>query len=89
MFPTAVFESTGVKSSGPGKAEITGNLTGVTKESAIEAERVGGGKDPWSGYRDGFTGTTTLTLADFGIMRDLGPTSKEVELTLNIEGVKR
>lgn len=91
MFPTATFESTSVKSSGPDKATITGNLTlhGVTKEVSINAERVGGGKDPWGGYRDGFTGTTTLKLADFGIMRDLGPFSKEVELTLDIEGVKK
>jgi len=55
----------------------------------IEAQRVGGGKDPWGGYRDGFTGTTTLKLADFGISRDLGPFSKEVELTLDLEGIKQ
>ena len=36
--------------------------------------------------REGFTGTTKITLADFGILRDLGPASKDVELTLNIEG---
>lgn len=91
MFPTATFESTSVKASGPDKATITGKLTlhGVTKDISIDAQRVGGGKDPWGGYRDGFTGTTTLKLADFGIMRDLGPFSKEVELTLDVEGVKR
>ena len=91
MFPTATFESTSLKASGPDKATITGKLTlhGVTKEVAIDAQRVGGGKDPWGGYRDGFTGTTTLKLADFGIMRDLGPFSKEVELTLDVEGVKK
>jgi polyisoprenoid-binding protein YceI len=91
MFPTATFESTSIKASGPDKATITGKLTlhGVTKEVAIDAQRVGGGKDPWGGYRDGFTGTTTLKLADFGIMRDLGPFSKEVELTLDVEGVKK
>lgn len=91
MFPTATFESTSVKASGPDKAAITGKLTlhGVTKDVTIDAQRVGGGKDPWGGYRDGFTGTTTLKLADFGIMRDLGPFSKEVELTLDVEGVKQ
>ncbi|MBN8901851.1 MAG: YceI family protein, partial [Rhodospirillales bacterium] len=68
-FPTATFESTSVKSSGPEKATVSGKLTlhGVTKDIVIEAQRVGGGKDPWGGYRDGFTGTTTLKLADFGI----------------------
>jgi polyisoprenoid-binding protein YceI len=91
MFPTATFESTSVKASGPEKATITGKLTlhGVTKDVTIDAQRVGGGKDPWGGYRDGFTGTTTLKLADFGISRDLGPFSKEVELTLDIEGIKQ
>jgi polyisoprenoid-binding protein YceI len=90
-FPTATFESTSVKSSGPDKATITGNLTlhGVTKEITLDAARIGGGKDPWGGYRDGFTGTTELTLADFGIKRDLGPAAKVVELTLNVEGVRK
>jgi polyisoprenoid-binding protein YceI len=90
-FPTAIFESTSVKSSGPEKATVSGKLTlhGVTKDIVIEAQRVGGGKDPWGGYRDGFTGTTTLKLADFGISRDLGPFSKEVELTLDLEGIKQ
>jgi polyisoprenoid-binding protein YceI len=91
MFPTATFESTSVKSSGPDKATIAGKLTlhGVTNDITIDAERIGGGKDPWGGYRDGFTGTTKVTLADFGILRELGPASKDVELTLNIEGVKQ
>lgn len=91
MFPTATFESTSVKASGPDKAKITGNLTlhGVTKEITIDAERLGGGKDPWGGYRDGFTGTTELTLADFGINRDLGPASKTVELMLDVEGIRQ
>ncbi|WP_045834830.1 YceI family protein [Hyphomicrobium sp. 99] len=90
-FPTATFESTSVKTEGTDKAKITGKLTlhGVTKEITIDAERVGGGKDPWGGYRDGFVGTTELTLADFGIKRDLGPAAKTVELTLSIEGIRQ
>jgi len=91
MFPEATFESTSVKASGPDKATITGKLTlhGVTKDVTLDAERVGGGKDPWGGYREGFTATTTLKLADFAITRDLGPFSKEVELRLDVEGVKQ
>jgi len=89
-FPKATFESTSVAVNGD-KATITGNLTlhGVTKQITIEAERVGGGKDPWGGYREGFSGTTTLPLKDFDINFDLGPASKEVELTLEIEGVRK
>ena len=91
MFPTATFESTSIKSTGPNKATVTGKLTlhGVTKDIVIDAEHVGGGKDPWGGYRDGFTGTTKITLADFGIMRNLGPATKDVELILNIEGIRQ
>lgn len=90
-FPKATFESTSIKSSADGKAVVTGNLMlhGVTKQIAFNAEHIGGGKDPWGGYRDGFTGTTELTLADYGIKRDLGPAAKTVELTLNIEGVRQ
>ncbi len=90
-FPKATFESTSIKSSGDEKAVVTGNFTlhGVTKEISFNAEHIGGGKDPWGGYRDGFTGRTELTLADYGIKRDLGPAAKVVELTLNIEGVRQ
>ncbi|RUO98630.1 YceI family protein [Hyphomicrobium sp.] len=90
-FPKATFESTSIKTTAPGKAVVTGNLTlhGVTKQISFNAEHVGGGKDPWGGYRDGFTGTTELTLADFGIKRDLGPAAKTVELTLDLEGVRQ
>ena len=89
-FPTATFESTSVKAEGS-KATITGKLTlhGVTKDVTLNAERIGGGPDPWGGFRQGFIGSTTITLADFGITKDLGPASKDVELSLNLEGVKK
>lgn len=89
-FPKATFESTAVKLDGD-KAKITGNLTlhGVTKEITIDAARVGGGPSPWKDYRDGFSGTTTLALKDFGINYNLGPASEKVELALEIEGVRQ
>ena len=89
-YPKATFESTAVKVNGD-KATIAGNLTlhGVTKPIEIAAERIGGGDDPWGGFRQGFSGTTRIPLKDFGIKFDLGPASQEVELTLNIEGVRQ
>lgn len=89
-YPKATFESTAVKVDGD-KATITGNLTlhGVTKPIAIAAERVGGGDDPWGGFRQGFSGTTRIALKAFGINFDLGPAAQEAELTLNIEGVRQ
>lgn len=89
--PTATFESTSVKSTGDGAADITGNLTlnGVTKPVVIEAKFLGEGKDPWGGYRAGFEGTTTLQLKDFDIKMDLGPASQTVDLIISVEGVRQ
>lgn len=89
--PTATFESTSVKSTGEGTADITGNLTlnGVTKPVVIAAKFVGEGTDPWGGYRAGFEGTTTLTLKDFDIKMDLGPASQTVDLIISVEGVRK
>lgn len=89
--PTATFESTAVKSTGEGTADITGNLTlnGVTKPVVIAAKFVGEGTDPWGGYRAGFEGTTTLTLKDFDIKMDLGPASQTVDLIISVEGIRQ
>ena len=89
--PTATFESTSVKSTGGGTADITGNLTlnGVTKPVVIAAKFIGEGDDPWGGYRAGFEGSTTLTLKDFDIKMDLGPASQTVDLIISVEGVRK
>ncbi|MDO9623487.1 MAG: YceI family protein [Pseudomonas sp.] len=89
--PTATFESTSVKSTGEGTADITGNLTlnGVTKPVVIAAAFIGQGSDPWGGYRAGFEGSTMLKLKDFAIEKDLGPASTEVELIISVEGVRK
>ena len=89
--PTATFESTSVKSTGEGTADITGNLTlnGVTKPVVIAAKFVGQGDDPWGGYRAGFEGRTLVKLKDFDIQKDLGPASQSVELIISVEGVRQ
>ena len=90
-FPKATFVSKSVTPSGDGKATIVGDLTlrGVTKEVIIDASYVGGGTDPWGGERVGFTGTTKLTFADYGITFNLRTEGKAVELILDVEGVKQ
>jgi len=90
-YPQAKFVSTKVESTGKGTAKIHGDLTlhGVTKAITIDAVEIGAGKDPWGGFRRGFEGKVTLTLADFGINYNLGPASKNVEMILNIEGVRK
>ncbi len=90
-FPTATFKSDSITEQADGSLKIKGqlNLHGVTKTIEIQASKVGEGKDPWGGYRAGFSGTTRLKLADYGITYNLGPASTHVELNLEIEGVRQ
>jgi len=90
-YPTATFTSTAFKELGNGKASLSGNLTlhGVTRPVTIDVTHVGAGKDPWGGYRRGFTGSTRLKLKDFGINYNLGPTATEVEIVLTLEGIRK
>lgn len=90
-FPEARFVSTAYKQNGDNTAVLSGNLTlhGVTRPVKIAVTQIGHGPDPWGGYRRGFEGTTTLKLADYNIDYDLGPASREVELTLSVEGIRQ
>lgn len=89
--PVATFESTAFTPLGDGEYRLVGNLDfmGKTREVSIDVSEIGAGEDPWGGYRRGFEGTTTLTLADWGIDYDLGPSAREVELTFSIEGIRQ
>lgn len=90
-FSNAKFVSKSVTDKGDGKLAIAGTLTlhGVSKDITIDAKTVGEGKDPWGGYRIGFSGTTTIALTDFAIKMNLGPASNNVQLDLFIEGIKQ
>jgi polyisoprenoid-binding protein YceI len=90
-YPEAKFISTGYTQDKDGNGVLKGNLTlnGVTKPLEIEVEFIGAGDDPWGGYRVGFEGTTRFAMADFGIVKDLGPKSKDVEMILSVEGIKQ
>ncbi len=90
-FPKATFVSTKIITDDKDEFDIVGDLTlnGVTKSVTIEVEKVGEGKDPWGGYRAGFSGETEIKLKDFNIKMDLGPASQTVKLELEVEGVKK
>ena len=47
------------------------------------------GEDPWGNFRRGFQGTTTLTLADWGITYELGEDARTLEMILSIEGIRQ
>lgn len=89
--PTATFKSTDFRKVGEDRYVMTGDLTllGNTREIEINVEQIGAGDDPWGGYRRGFLGKTTLTMADFSIDYDLGESSREVDLTLSVEGIRQ
>ncbi len=90
QFPEASFVSTGYQAGADGSGTLSGDLTlhGVTKTLDINVQHIGGGDDPWGGYRQGFQGSTTFAMADFGILKNLGPKSKNVEMILAIEGIR-
>lgn len=90
-YPEARFVSTGFTENDDGTAILKGDLTlhGVTRPVTIDVKHIGHGPDPWGGYRRGFEGSTTLTLADYNIDFDLGPAAREVELFLSVEGIRQ
>jgi polyisoprenoid-binding protein YceI len=91
-FPNSRFVADSFDVQADGTMLINGQFTlhGVTKPMTITAEKVGEGQDPWGGYRAGFTGTTTIKMADYDIdAAMLGPASQEVYLTLSIEGIRK
>lgn len=90
-YPTATFKSTNIEKTGEKTAKITGDFTlhGVTKPVTLDAKLIGYGDDPWGGYRMGLEASTTLTLADFGITKNLGPASETVEIIISVEGIKQ
>jgi polyisoprenoid-binding protein YceI len=89
-FTEATFVSSAVTKNDDDTLVVKGLFTfhGVSKEITINAEKIGEGKDPWGGYRAGFSGTTRIAMKDYGINKNLGPASTHVELTFHIEGIK-
>ncbi len=92
-FPESTFSSTRYVPGKDGEAKLEGNLTlhGVTKPVVLMVKHIGGGKDPWGGYRQGFEASVTIQPADWGIpmAKKLGPASADVELILSVEGKKK
>ncbi len=87
--PKATFASTGIEVTGEDTAVLTGDLTlrGITKPVELDTRFIGEGKDPWGGYRSGFTGTTTIQLGDFGMGGVIG--DAPIKLIVQVEGIRQ
>ncbi|MBF0161093.1 MAG: YceI family protein [Magnetococcales bacterium] len=89
-FPQATFRSKRIVEQG-GKTTVEGELTlhGVTKPVSFDAKMIGGGPDPWGGFRRGYAGSLRIKRADYGISYNLGPAAEEMDLGLYIEGIRQ
>ncbi|KLV05468.1 hypothetical protein ABT56_12250 [Photobacterium aquae] len=88
-YGTATFTSTKVEPKENGEMLIYGDLTlhGKTKPLIIDAQFIGEGKDPWGGYRAGFTGTARIEFADYDI-KVMG-SSSYADIELHVEGIRQ
>ncbi len=89
-YPEARFVSNSFTPIDANSARLTGKLSlhGVTRDISTTIKRIGGGKDPWGGYRQGFETHFSIRLTDYGIKHSLGSASEELQLSIYLEGVK-
>jgi polyisoprenoid-binding protein YceI len=86
--PKASFVSTSVTPTGDKTADVKGDLTirGVSKEVTLKVTYIGEGNDPWGGYRAGFSASTEITPADFGMPH--GVAKAPVQILIEAEGTR-
>jgi polyisoprenoid-binding protein YceI len=89
-YPTITFHSKQTKVAGPGKLQITGDLTihGVTKQVVLDVDGPSAPiKDPLGkgGERIGASATTKINRQDFGITTLPGAIGDEITITIDTE----
>lgn len=92
QFPEMTFKSTAIEVTGDNTAHITGDLTllGVTKPVVLDVVHNKSAKHPFSGkFVAGFSGSTMIKRSDFGMNYGLPAVGDEVEVRLEVEGVRR
>lgn len=97
-YPTITFQSTKVEAAGPGKWNVTGDLTlhGVTKPVVLEVEQSGAPiHDPMGNMRAGASATTKIKRSDFGLTWNKVLESggvmvgDEVAISIDVEAIKK
>ncbi|MGH9044159.1 MAG: YceI family protein [Acidimicrobiales bacterium] len=94
-YSTLELRSTGLRAEGPGTYALDAELTihGVTRSVTFALELNGFTKDPFGGYRTGFSATTDVSRSDFGVSINLPMegggvvVADKVQIHLEIEAV--
>ncbi len=92
QYPKMHFVSEAVSFNKQGEpVKITGKLSlhGKTRPVTLAVSQIGAGKDPWGGYRAGYSATTTIKRSDYGMNFMQGGIGDNIEITLNIEAIKQ
>ena len=89
-YPEARFVSTSYEAIDDKTARLKGKFTlrGISKDITTIITHIGGGEDPWGGYRQGFETHFKIRLNDYGIKHKLGSDSEELELSIYLEGIR-
>lgn len=92
QFPIMHFVSRKVNYNAAGEpVRVDGDLElhGVIKPVTLAVKPVGAGKDPWGGYRSGYTVTSTLKRSDFGMNFMSDGIGDDIAIIFQIEAVKQ
>lgn len=92
QYPEMNFKSTGIKILTDKTADITGDLTmmGVTKPVTLHVTYNKSDKFPFGDhYVSGFSATGMLKRSDFGMKGFIPAVSDEVELMIEVEGIRK
>jgi len=86
-FPTITFHSKQAKAAGPGKLQITGDLTihGVTKEVVLDVDGPTAPIKDQKGQRIGASATTRVSRKDFGVNGLPSVVGDEITITIDTE----
>ena len=95
-YPALTFQSTKVEKTDGDQYRVSGNLTirDTTRPVVLEAEFLGGGKDPWGNERIGFSAHTSINRKEFGLTWNQALETggllvgEKIEIAIDVEAVR-
>ncbi|MEM7792181.1 MAG: YceI family protein [Verrucomicrobiota bacterium] len=91
-FPLMTFKSTSwVAGDKEGEFKVTGDLTmlGITKPVVLDVELLGFGPGRNGAFLTGWEATTTLDRTEWGLTSGQPAVGAEVDVTINVEGIRK